>query len=99
VNSVLTALSQTSANALALTKRQFYELDGVPFAEGIGLGARVNALARAHPDFRTAIAAFLKYAFRRWRSGFLAVEKHPEGNTKGTKNTKYTRQKHRDTEG
>ena len=60
VNSVLTALSQTSANALALTKRQFYELDGVPFAEGIGLGARVNALARAHPDFRTAIAAFLK---------------------------------------
>jgi len=60
VNSVLTALSQTSANALALTKRQFYELDGLPFADGIGLGARVNALARAHPDFRTAIAAFLK---------------------------------------
>ncbi len=60
VSSVLNGLAATSANALALTKRQFYELDGVSFAEGIGLGARVNALARAHPDFRTAIAAFLK---------------------------------------
>ena len=57
---VLAALSGASASALALTKRQFHELDGLPFEEGIRLGARVNALARAHPDFRTAIAAFLK---------------------------------------
>jgi hypothetical protein len=45
---------------LALTKRQLYELDGLSYADGIKLGARVNALARAHPDFRTAISAFLK---------------------------------------
>jgi methylglutaconyl-CoA hydratase len=57
---VLTALAGASASALALTKRQFHELDGLPFEEGIRLGAKVNALARAHPDFRTAIATFLK---------------------------------------
>ena len=57
---VLGALAGASASALALTKRQFHELDGLPFEEGIRLGAKVNALARAHPDFRTAIAAFLK---------------------------------------
>jgi hypothetical protein len=29
-------------------------------ADGIALGARVNAVARGTPDFRQAIAAFLK---------------------------------------
>jgi methylglutaconyl-CoA hydratase len=56
---VLRSLSQASPSALALTKRQFYELDGLPFADGIALGARVNALARSTPDFKRAIAAFL----------------------------------------
>ena len=45
---------------MALIKRLFYEQEGRSFEEGIALGARVNALARAHPDFRAAIAAFLK---------------------------------------
>lgn len=49
-----------SASALALTKQQFYQLDGMGFTEGIRLGAMVNAVARATPDFREAIAAFLK---------------------------------------
>lgn len=57
---VLSALAGASASALTLTKRQFYQLDGLPFEEGIRLGAKVNALARAHPDFKTAIAAFLR---------------------------------------
>ena len=57
---VLTGLTGLSASALALTKRQLHELDGLSFEEGIRLGAKVNALARAHPDFRTAITAFLK---------------------------------------
>ncbi len=57
---VIAGLAGSSASALALTKRLLYELDGPDFKEGIALGARVNALARAHPDFRTAIAAFLK---------------------------------------
>jgi methylglutaconyl-CoA hydratase len=57
---LLTDLASLSASALALTKQQFYQLDGLGFAEGVQLGARVNAVARAGPDFRRAIAAFLK---------------------------------------
>jgi methylglutaconyl-CoA hydratase len=57
---LLADLTQRSASALALVKRLFYELDGRGFEEGIALGARINALARAHPDFRAAIAAFLE---------------------------------------
>jgi methylglutaconyl-CoA hydratase len=53
----LTALSPT---ALALTKQQFYQLDGMEFDAGVRLGARVNAVSRATPDFRAAIAAFLR---------------------------------------
>ena len=49
-----------SANALALTKKQFYQLDNLSLEEGIRLGAMVNALARAHPDFKQAIQSFLK---------------------------------------
>lgn len=56
---LLAALAATSASALALSKELLYAQDGLPFAEGIALGARVNAAARATPDFRTAIAAFL----------------------------------------
>lgn len=50
-----------SATALALSKRLFYDLDGLSFSEGIALGARVNAAARATPDFRRAIAQFLQH--------------------------------------
>jgi methylglutaconyl-CoA hydratase len=57
---VLKRLADTSGSALALTKRLFYELDGRGFADGIKLGADVNAVARTTPDFRKAIEAFLK---------------------------------------
>lgn len=57
---VLKGLAATSASALALTKRLFYQLDGRGFADGIKLGADVNAVARTTPDFRKAIEAFLK---------------------------------------
>jgi methylglutaconyl-CoA hydratase len=53
-------IAGTSASALALTKRLFYQLDGPSFSEGVALGARVNALARQTPDFRAAIAEFLR---------------------------------------
>jgi len=49
-----------SPTALALTKQQLYRLDGVGFEEGIHLSADVNAVSRTTPDFRSAIAAFLK---------------------------------------
>jgi methylglutaconyl-CoA hydratase len=57
---VLRALAAASASALALTKQQFYQLDGLPFEEGLRLGADVNAVSRTTPDFRAALQAFLK---------------------------------------
>jgi methylglutaconyl-CoA hydratase len=60
VSAILTALARQSASAMALIKRQLYELDGRSFTDGIRLGAEVNAVARTTPDFRDAIAAFLK---------------------------------------
>lgn len=59
VNETLRALAGTSSTALAFTKQQFYQLDGLPFEEGLRLGADVNAISRATPDFRTALEAFL----------------------------------------
>ncbi len=56
---VLRALAATSATALAFTKQQFYQLDGLPFEEGLRLGADVNAVSRTTPDFRAALEAFL----------------------------------------
>lgn len=53
-------LAAASSSALALMKRLLYELDDRSFADGIALGARINALARQHPDFQQAISAFLK---------------------------------------
>jgi methylglutaconyl-CoA hydratase len=53
-------LAAASPTAMHLTKQLFHELDGRAFDEGIALGARVNALARATPDFRDAIARFLR---------------------------------------
>ena len=60
VSEVLQSLATISASSLALTKQQFYRLDGVPFEDGIRLSADVNAVSRTTPDFRAAIAAFLK---------------------------------------
>jgi methylglutaconyl-CoA hydratase len=57
---VLRALAAASPSALALTKQQFYQLDGLSFADGIRLGADVNAVSRSTPDFRAALTAFLK---------------------------------------
>jgi methylglutaconyl-CoA hydratase len=57
---VLRALAATSGSALAFTKQQFYQLDGLSFELGIRLGADVNAVSRTTPDFRAALQAFLK---------------------------------------
>jgi len=57
---VLHTLATSSASALALTKQQFYQLDGLRFEEGLRLGADVNAVSRTTPDFRAALEAFLK---------------------------------------
>lgn len=53
-------LGTVSLTAYALTKQLCYAQDGLPFDEAIALGARINAMSRTTPDFRTAISAFLK---------------------------------------
>ncbi len=60
VAEVLRSLTSSSASALAFTKQQFYQLDGLRFEDGIRLGADVNAVSRTTPDFRAALQAFLK---------------------------------------
>jgi methylglutaconyl-CoA hydratase len=60
VAEVLRALTAASASALAFTKQQFYQLDGLGFEDGIRLGADVNAVSRTTPDFRAALQTFLK---------------------------------------
>ena len=60
VSAAVAALVAASPSALALTKELFYRLDGQSLEDGIALGARVNALARQTPDFRAAIAQFLR---------------------------------------
>ena len=57
---VLRVLAESSPSALAFTKQQFYQLDGLTFSEGLRLGADVNAVSRSTPDFRAALSAFLK---------------------------------------
>ncbi|HWC75119.1 MAG TPA: enoyl-CoA hydratase/isomerase family protein [Gemmatimonadales bacterium] len=57
---VLRVLAEASASALAFTKQQFYQLDGLGFEEGLRLGADVNAVSRSTPDFRAALSAFLR---------------------------------------
>jgi methylglutaconyl-CoA hydratase len=54
------ALASASPSAIALTKQLFYQLDGRSLDDGIALGARVNALARETPDFKAALAQFLR---------------------------------------
>jgi methylglutaconyl-CoA hydratase len=57
---VLRVLAEASPSALAFTKQQFYQLDGLSFDAGLRLGADVNAVSRGTPDFRAALSAFLK---------------------------------------
>ena len=53
-------LAGVSLTAYALTKQLCYAQDGLPFEDAIKLGARINAMSRATPDFRAAISQFLK---------------------------------------
>jgi methylglutaconyl-CoA hydratase len=53
-------LAGLSPSALGLTKKLLYQLDGLSLEEGIALGARINAVARGTPEFREAIAGFLR---------------------------------------
>lgn len=60
VNDVVRQLADASASAQALTKKLFYDLDGLSFRDGITAGARANVAARATPDFRAGVLRFSK---------------------------------------
>jgi enoyl-CoA hydratase/carnithine racemase len=64
VAEVVAGLAASPPTALRLTKRLFYALDGVPFADGITLGAETNVEARATEDFRAGVRGFLERARR-----------------------------------
>jgi methylglutaconyl-CoA hydratase len=57
---MVSGLTKISLTAFALTKQLCYAQDGLPFDDAIKLGARINAMSRATPDFKRAIAAFLE---------------------------------------
>ncbi|MGH7530425.1 MAG: enoyl-CoA hydratase/isomerase family protein [Gemmatimonadales bacterium] len=59
VADTLRQLAEASPTALAFTKQQFYQLEGLSFADGLRLGVDVNAVSRSTPDFRAALSAFL----------------------------------------
>ena len=51
-------LAATPTEALRMTKRLFYKLDGMPFEDAIARGARANVEARASADFREGVRRF-----------------------------------------
>lgn len=56
---LLTDISHSSASAISMTKRLFYDLDGLDFRDGIAQGERVNVKARSTPDFREGVLRFV----------------------------------------
>jgi methylglutaconyl-CoA hydratase len=59
--------AETSASAVALTKRLLADVPGMGLAEGLSYAARLNALARATDDCRAGVAAFLGKTDPPWK--------------------------------
>ena len=53
------AYLKVSRSAVEMTKRLFYDVDGVEFSDAIDRGAQVNAKARMTDDCKAGIAKFL----------------------------------------
>jgi methylglutaconyl-CoA hydratase len=60
VGAYVNALAAKPASALRLSKSLLYELDALDFDAGIARGAEVNAEARATPECRAGVRAFLE---------------------------------------
>ncbi|WP_412062750.1 enoyl-CoA hydratase/isomerase family protein [Rubrivirga sp. IMCC45206] len=60
--------TETSASAVALTKRLLADVPSMGLAEGLSYATRLNALARATDDCRAGVAAFLGKTDPPWRS-------------------------------
>lgn len=59
VEAFMVDLASRPPGAVALTKRLLYDLDGLGLAEGLVLGADVNAQARTSQECRTGVRRFL----------------------------------------
>ncbi|MEM0963745.1 MAG: enoyl-CoA hydratase-related protein, partial [Bacteroidota bacterium] len=60
--------TETSASAVALTKRLLADVPSMGIAEGLSYAARLNALARSTNDCRAGVAAFLGKTDPPWRA-------------------------------
>jgi methylglutaconyl-CoA hydratase len=58
IETLVSDLAATPVQALRMTKRLFYGLDGTSMEDGIAMAARVNVEARATEDFREGIRRF-----------------------------------------
>lgn len=54
----LAEIARAPSSAVQLTKRLFYSLDGLPFDDGVRLGARTNVEARSTEAFRAGVRRF-----------------------------------------
>ena len=61
--------TETSASAVALTKRLLADVPSMGIAEGLSVAARLNALARSTDDCRAGVAAFLAKEPPPWKNG------------------------------
>ncbi|HLT46701.1 MAG TPA: enoyl-CoA hydratase-related protein [Rubricoccaceae bacterium] len=59
--------TETSASAVALTKRLLADVPGMGLSEALSYAARLNALARATDDCRAGVAAFLGKTEPPWK--------------------------------
>ena len=62
-------VTETSASAVALTKRLLADVPSMGVAEGLSYAARLNALARSTDDCRAGVAAFLSKTDPPWKAG------------------------------
>jgi methylglutaconyl-CoA hydratase len=67
VTAFVDGLAKSPPSALALTKRLFYQLDALSFADGIAAGVRGNVEARATEDFRSGVRRFTSKGRERGR--------------------------------
>ncbi|MFN6964046.1 MAG: enoyl-CoA hydratase/isomerase family protein [Pyrinomonadaceae bacterium] len=56
----LSVYEKTSRSAVEMTKRLLYDIDALPIADAINLGAETNARARMTEDCKKGIAKFLE---------------------------------------
>ena len=60
--------TETSASAVALTKRLLADVPSMGLGEGLSYAARLNALARATDDCRAGVEAFLSKTDPPWKA-------------------------------